>query len=169
MITYNKLFETLERRNLKKTDLLSVISSGSLAKLTKGQNIQTEVIEKICSYLNVQPSEIMEYYQIESITPIKEDEPLLYLTGYKQRIEIYTPSAYINEYDDEVQKLDEDMKYMIQTTRYISKKYYDNTEEIMNGKIPIPKTFINESTIKFDRATIERVLQIQKSKKDKDK
>ena len=60
MISYEPLFLILKRRNLKKKDLLPIISSGSLAKLTKGQNIQTEVIEKICSYLNVQPGEIME-------------------------------------------------------------------------------------------------------------
>jgi DNA-binding Xre family transcriptional regulator len=48
---------------MKKTDLLSVasISSPTLAKLTKGETVTTEIIEKICNALNVQPGDIMEY------------------------------------------------------------------------------------------------------------
>lgn len=60
MIRYYKLFDLLNRRGMKKTDLLCVISSGTLAKLNKGENINTDIIDKICIYLDCQPSDIME-------------------------------------------------------------------------------------------------------------
>lgn len=61
-IKYYKLFDILQRRNMKKTDLLTVanISSPTLAKLTKGETVTTEVILKICQALKVQPGDIME-------------------------------------------------------------------------------------------------------------
>lgn len=61
-IKYYKLFDLLNRKGLKKTDLLSVanISSPTLAKLSKGETVTTEVIEKICLALDVQPGDIME-------------------------------------------------------------------------------------------------------------
>lgn len=61
-IKYYKLFDLLNRKGLKKTDLLSVanISSPTLAKLSKGETVTTEVIEKICLALDTQPGDIME-------------------------------------------------------------------------------------------------------------
>ena len=63
MIRYHKLFDLLQRRGLKETDLLKMagISSPTLAKLSKGESITTEIIVKICAALNVQPGDIMEY------------------------------------------------------------------------------------------------------------
>lgn len=61
-IKYYKLFDLLQRRGLKKTTLVNegVISSPTLAKLSKGETVTTEVIEKVCKFLNCQPSDIME-------------------------------------------------------------------------------------------------------------
>jgi len=59
-IRYYKLFDLLQRRDMKKKDLLAFISSPTLAKLTKGESVTTEVIEKICAALKVQPGDIME-------------------------------------------------------------------------------------------------------------
>lgn len=61
MIKYYKLFDILNRRNMKKTDLLNIISSPTLAKLSKGETIKTDIIDKICNYLKCQPGDIMEY------------------------------------------------------------------------------------------------------------
>ena len=66
MIKYYKLFDLLNRKGMKKTDLLQVVSSGTLAKLSKGENIQTEVIDKICLFLECQPGDIMEFIYGES-------------------------------------------------------------------------------------------------------
>ncbi|ADL53227.1 putative transcriptional regulator, XRE family [Clostridium cellulovorans 743B] len=61
MIKYYKLFDLLNRKGMKKTDLLEIISSPTLAKLSKGENVKVDVIEKICIFLNCQPGDIMEY------------------------------------------------------------------------------------------------------------
>ena len=61
-IKYYKLFDVLQRREMKKTDLLKFgITSPTLAKISKGANINTESIERICKALKVQPANIMEY------------------------------------------------------------------------------------------------------------
>ena len=61
-IKYYKLFDLLARRDMKKTDLLAILSSPTLAKLSKGETVTTEVIAKICQYLECQPGDIMEYF-----------------------------------------------------------------------------------------------------------
>lgn len=61
MIKYYKLFDTLNRRGMKKTDLLQYISSPTLAKLGKGEYVNTSVVDKICSVLQCQPGDIMEW------------------------------------------------------------------------------------------------------------
>lgn len=61
MMKYYKLFDLLNRREMKKTALLSVISSVTLAKLGKGDSVTTDVLCKICGFLNCQPGDIMEY------------------------------------------------------------------------------------------------------------
>lgn len=61
-IKYYRLFDLLQRRGMKKTDLLTLagISAPTLAKLSKGETVTTEVIEKVCKALGVQPGDIME-------------------------------------------------------------------------------------------------------------
>ncbi len=66
MIKYYKLFDLLNRRGMKKTDLLDIISSPTLAKLSKGEVIKTDIIDKICEELSCQPSDIMEYIEDKS-------------------------------------------------------------------------------------------------------
>lgn len=64
MIKYYNLFKLLNDRNMKKTDLLKIISSPTLAKLSKGDIIKTDTINKICEFLQCQPANIMEYVEI---------------------------------------------------------------------------------------------------------
>lgn len=61
-IRYYKLFDLLMRRGLKKTDLITLanISSPTLAKLSKGETVTTQVLERICDALDCQPGDIME-------------------------------------------------------------------------------------------------------------
>ena len=61
MMRYYKLFDLLSRRDKKKTDLLEVISAPTLAKLSKGESVTTDVLCKICAFLDCQPGDIMEY------------------------------------------------------------------------------------------------------------
>lgn len=61
-ISYNKLWKMLIDRNMKRQDLkeMSGISTTSIAKLGKGDNITTAVLLKICNALDCDLSDIME-------------------------------------------------------------------------------------------------------------
>lgn len=65
MIRYYKLFDLLARRGMKKSDLRQILSSSTVAKLSKGEYISCEAIEKICEFLHCQPGDIMEYMTIK--------------------------------------------------------------------------------------------------------
>lgn len=62
-IKYYKLFDLLNRKGLKKGDLMKMadISSPTMAKLAKNEIVQTDIISRICKALNCQPGDIMEY------------------------------------------------------------------------------------------------------------
>lgn len=66
MVKYYKLFDLLNRKNMKLSDLRNVISSATVAKLKKEQHISGECIDKICRYLQCQPSDIMEIVESET-------------------------------------------------------------------------------------------------------
>jgi len=61
-ISYKKLWKLLIDRDLMKKDLsaLAGISSASITKLGKNENVNTEILEKICIALNCDISDIME-------------------------------------------------------------------------------------------------------------
>ena len=72
MISYAKLWIFLENKGMKKTDLLNVISSPTLAKLGKNKNVNVEVIGQICDFLDCQPSDIMENISKKDVDMAKE-------------------------------------------------------------------------------------------------
>ncbi len=61
-ISYNKLWKLLIDEEMNKRDLAekSGVSSASIAKLSKGANITTDVLLKICEALHVHLEDIME-------------------------------------------------------------------------------------------------------------
>ena len=61
-LSYKKLWKLLIDRDMKKKDLqqLAGISSTSITKLGKNENVNTEIIEKICAALHCDVGEIME-------------------------------------------------------------------------------------------------------------
>lgn len=67
-ISYKKLWKLLIDRDLKKKDLqlLSGISAASITKLGKNENVNTEILEKICVALECDISDIMEITNLES-------------------------------------------------------------------------------------------------------
>lgn len=69
IVTYKKLWKLLIDKDLKKRDLCQMagISSASVAKLTKGENVQTDVLVKICAALRCGIEDIME------ILPVQEE------------------------------------------------------------------------------------------------
>lgn len=62
-LSYNKLWKLLIDKGLKKSDLnkLTGISDSTMAKLTKGENVNTEILERICKALDCQIADIVEY------------------------------------------------------------------------------------------------------------
>lgn len=60
--SYNKLWKLLIDKNMNKQDLkkISGVSSASIAKLGKCENITTDVLLRICSALGCDISDIME-------------------------------------------------------------------------------------------------------------
>ena len=61
-ISYNKLWKMLIDKNMKKSDLKerAGISSASIAKLGKGDNITTDVLLRICVAMDCHLDDIME-------------------------------------------------------------------------------------------------------------
>lgn len=70
MLSYAKLWDLLESRGMKKTDLKEVISGNTLAKLGKNEVISSAVIEKLCAFLDCQPGDIMEYVSQKKIEEV---------------------------------------------------------------------------------------------------
>lgn len=62
VISYNKLWKLLIDKKMNRTELKekSGISTASLAKLGKGENLTTAVLLKICSTLDCNISDIMD-------------------------------------------------------------------------------------------------------------
>ena len=61
-ISYNRLWKLLIDKKMNKSDLKAIagISSTSVAKLGKGENITTDVLIRICEGLNCKLEDIME-------------------------------------------------------------------------------------------------------------
>ena len=61
-ISYKKLWKLLIDRDMKKKDLREAagISTASMAKLGKNENVNTEILIKVCKALNCDISDIME-------------------------------------------------------------------------------------------------------------
>ena len=76
MISYNKLWKLLIDKNLNKKELikLSGVSSSSIAKMTKGQNVTTDVLCKMCSARDGDFCDIMEFIREEERQKILPDD-----------------------------------------------------------------------------------------------
>lgn len=62
-LSYNPLWKLLIDKGLKKSDLNKItgISESTIAKLAKSENVNTEILERICSALHCDISDIVEY------------------------------------------------------------------------------------------------------------
>jgi len=61
-VSYKKLWKLLIDKNMKKKDLRTVtgISTTTLAKLGKDENVSTDILAKICRALECDVGDIME-------------------------------------------------------------------------------------------------------------
>lgn len=62
MILYNKLANILEEKNIQWKDLCEAgLSINTTTKFSQNRTMNTDNINKVCEYLQVQPSDIMEW------------------------------------------------------------------------------------------------------------
>lgn len=62
MIVYYKLANILKERNMQWKDLCSAgISINTPTKFSQNKTMNTEMIDKVCAFLKVQPGDIMEW------------------------------------------------------------------------------------------------------------
>jgi len=62
VVSYKKLWKLLIDRDMKKGDLMAVtgISTATITKLNKGENINTDILVRICTALKVNVADIMD-------------------------------------------------------------------------------------------------------------
>ena len=67
-ISYKKLFELMEQKNIKKRDLREKynISPTIVNRLNNNSNVAIDTIIYLCEILNCQPGDIVEYIQDET-------------------------------------------------------------------------------------------------------
>ena len=66
-LIYKKLWKILIDKGINKTELhdISGVSQSTIVKLTKGENVNTDVLVKICKALNCDISDIVELHKEE--------------------------------------------------------------------------------------------------------
>lgn len=64
-VSYKKLWKLLIDRDMKKKDLLAAagISQSSLSKMGRNENVNTDILVKVCKALNCDVGDIMEIVQ----------------------------------------------------------------------------------------------------------
>ncbi len=95
MIVYNKLGNYLKSKNMKYIDLQRNLglSPSVIAKFQKNRTISTETLNKICEYLRIQPSEIMEWipdsdYEKISVEKREIEKQIAELQGKLEQIDM---------------------------------------------------------------------------------
>ena len=76
-VSYKKLFKIMIDRNMKRKDLqeLTGISYATITKLYNGDNVTMEVIEKICTGMNLKVDDILDFDSDKNICEIEHIEP----------------------------------------------------------------------------------------------
>ena len=74
-VSYKKLFKLLIDKDMKKKDLLALadISYSTIRKLDNGENVNVDVLEKICRALDCSFEDVMELIPDELELEMKHD------------------------------------------------------------------------------------------------
>ena len=75
IISYKKLWKLLIDKDMKKQDLRAEahLSSSTIAKLTRGENVSTAILLKICTALHCDIADIMEVIEDDRL-PMADSE-----------------------------------------------------------------------------------------------
>ena len=65
-VSYNGLWKMLIDKNMYKKDLAAELglSSATMAKMSKGENVSMEVLQKICEYMDCNIGDIVSFEKI---------------------------------------------------------------------------------------------------------
>lgn len=75
MTVYYKLANVLKERNMTWKDLrMAGLSQNMPTRFSKNENINSDTINKVCEYLQVQPSEIMEWIPDAEYNKVNEEK-----------------------------------------------------------------------------------------------
>ena len=95
-VSYKKLWKLLIDKDMKKMDLAkeAKISGNTITKMSKGENVTTDILVKICSTLKCNIEDIMEIVETDQETDKQmsviwyiEDDRII-LCNYKQEEEL---------------------------------------------------------------------------------
>jgi len=67
MISFKPLLKTLVDKNMRLTDLFEILPRSITVKIKKNGNVTTSTLNKICSFLDCNLSDVVEY--------VKDDGP----------------------------------------------------------------------------------------------
>lgn len=64
---YKPLFKTMIDREVTREEIKKELqlSSATMAKLSKGENVSMSVLDKLCSYLNCEIEDIIKHNKVE--------------------------------------------------------------------------------------------------------
>lgn len=67
-VSYNGLWKILIDKNMQKKDLIGAlnISSTTIAKMGKAENVSMNVLERICTYLDCNIADVMSFEKEEN-------------------------------------------------------------------------------------------------------
>lgn len=76
IISYKKLWKLLIDKDMKKQDLREVahLSSSTVAKLTRGENVSTAILLKICTALHCDIANIMEVIEDDRLPAENQEQ-----------------------------------------------------------------------------------------------
>ena len=60
-VSYKKLWKLLIDKEMMKKDLRAMTGVSTMSRLSKDENVSTEILSKICSALNCDVGDIMEF------------------------------------------------------------------------------------------------------------
>lgn len=66
MLSYKKFFKLAESKNLDIEQLRKMFTPRTIYRLENGSEISVFIIEKICSKMNCQPGDFMEYVNTDN-------------------------------------------------------------------------------------------------------
>lgn len=75
-LSYNRLWKLLIDKGLNKNQLHKItgLSQSTIAKLTKGENVNTDILERICEKLHCNIEDIVEFRVEEKQLGAKNNE-----------------------------------------------------------------------------------------------